>query len=168
MRLHWILALLLSIMLVLGLYMGSLVRTDPLKPWLLNWHLAIGASVFVLSLWRLGLRLGDRSADHRYRALPVLEQGLIRLVHVGFYGLMLGLPVAGFGIWLLDPFVAGPGLAGQSVERLELVGRLHRVHYLGAWLLVGLLIVHLGGVLRHHWDDRHGLGLAAMLPRRDA
>jgi cytochrome b561 len=145
--LHWLMAGALVVMVLLGLIMAGLPRGDETKQWMLNIHLGLGVTVLLAAIWRLRLR--------RIRSLPPLpesyrgwERGLVRVVHGGFYVLMLAMPLAGLTVWLLDPFLDGPGLAGQSLAMTEWAARVYTVHYLGAWLLIALVIVHLAGALR--------------------
>jgi cytochrome b561 len=154
--LHWIMAIALVGMVVFGLIMGSLPLSDERRDLFMLGHLATG----VLLLMAAGLRLRWR-IEGRMPALPEVyrpwERAIARTVHAAFYVLMFGLPLLGLSVWLLDPFVWGPGLAGQSIALANLTGWLHWGHYLGAWLLIGLLIVHVIGALR---------GLASKNPQR--
>lgn len=146
-RLHWAMALGLLGMVLFGLFMGSLSLEDPRRGLLMRLHLMVGLLLLAAAMLRLRWRLQGRIPD-----LPSVygrfEAALARAVHGLFYVLMIGLPLLGLGVWLLDPFVAGPGLAGQSVALGDLAGWLHRAHYLGAWLLLAAVLVHLIGALR--------------------
>lgn len=146
--LHWLMTVLLMSMIGLGLFMGSLPRGHALKPFLLNGHVATGLLILLLLGYRLVLR-------HRYRSVrPALPSQYSRLrkriaqsVHIALYALMLGLPLVGLGVWALDPFVGGPALFGEGVWISNAAGQLHQLHYLGAWLLFGLVLMHvLGGM----------------------
>ncbi|MEN1729605.1 MAG: cytochrome b/b6 domain-containing protein [Pseudomonadota bacterium] len=145
--LHWIMAAALVGMVLFGLFMGSLVVTDPRRDLFMLGHLVTGVAL----LFALGLRIRWR-LQGRMPALPAVyrawERGLAQVVHGTFYGLMLVLPLLGLGVWLLDPFVFGPGLAEQSVFLANLAGWLHWGHYLGGWLLLLLLVVHVIGAVR--------------------
>jgi len=149
-RLHWLMAGALVAMVLLGLTLTSLSLTHPARPWLTGLHVGLGLLVLIGAIQRLRLR-----RDGAYRPLPEdypgWARGLAGVVHLAFYGLMLILPLAGVLLWLFDPFVAGPGLAGQSMALIEMVGYVHAVHYFGAWLLVGLVVIHAAGALRGGW-----------------
>ena len=145
-RLHWLMAVLLMIMVVLGLYMSALPRGNTLKALLLNGHLMLGSIILLLALLRLHLRFRS-SLPPKPGAYSNARRHLIAAVHGGFYVLMIGLPILGLSVWAIDPFVGGPALLGEGVWISNLAGVLYRMHYLGAWLLCGLLMVHILGAL---------------------
>ncbi len=154
-QLHWLLGALLVSMVLFGLWMGSLDRTDPLKTLVLPWHLVTGGAVFLLTLWRLTVRCRSKAMFERARRdAPPARRALAGIVHVSFYVLLLGLPLLGFGVWILDPHL-GPAPFGDGVAVGNWSERLHRVHYLGAWSVAVLLPLHVvGAVLRERSGHR--------------
>jgi cytochrome b561 len=154
--LHWIMALALIGMVVFGLFMGSLPLSDDRRNLFMLVHLATGVVLLLAAGLRLRWRLQGRMPELPEVYRP-LERALAQIVHAMFYVLMFGLPLLGLSVWLLDPFVWGPGLAGQSIALANLTGWLHWGHYLGAWLLLALLVVHVIGALR---------GLTSKVPER--
>jgi cytochrome b561 len=140
-------AIALVAMVVFGLFMGSLPLSDERRSVMMLAHLATGLALLVAVLVRLRWRLQGRMPP-----LPDVygrwERGLVHGVHATFYGLMILLPLLGLTVWLLDPFVNGPGFARQSVALANLSGWLHWGHYLGGWLLLLLLLVHAVGAFR--------------------
>lgn len=159
-RLHWLMALLLPAMIGLGLWMGTLPRGHALKTLLLNWHVAVGLAVLLLALLRLWLRRRTRLPELP-AGYPAWRSYLVRCVYGGFYLLMTGLPLLGLAVWALDPFV-GPALFEEAVWISNTAGWLHRLHYLGAWLLLFLLIPHMAGALSS--DGQGSKLLKRMLP----
>ena len=156
-RLHWLLALLLPSMVLFGLWMGMLDRSDPLKSLVLPWHLATGALVFALAAWRLTIRYRSRALFSRARdGSPPARRALAAFVHAAFYVLLFGLPLLGFGVWILDPHL-GPAPFGDGVAVGNWSERLHRIHYLGAWSVAVLLPLHVGGALLREADGRRPL-----------
>lgn len=141
--------------------MGSLPRGDDLKALLINWHLIVGCMVLILAFCRLVLRfkLALPALPDRY---PGWRRRLIAVVHVSFYVLMIGLPFLGLSVWAMDPFVGGPAIFGEAVWVSNMAGYLHRMHYLGAWLLLLLLILHIAGALSS--DGQGSKMLRRMLP----
>jgi cytochrome b561 len=137
---------------------GSVPRTS-----LKEWHYALGITIFVLAWIRIVVRtLSRRSADERSGHV------LATVVHVGLYGLMIGMPIAGwlilggegksvpfFGLEL--PPLIGPNdaLADQAEEIHELVGTI------GYYLIA----LHTAAALAHHYILRDGI-LTRMLPAR--
>lgn len=147
-------AILLPAMIAFGLTIGTLERTSDLKAMLLDWHLATGLALLVLVSIRIGIRVRNRS---RIAALRPPEstgrRWAIRVSHYLLYLLMLFLPLLGLGVWLTDPFVGGPALLGRGVAAGNLSEMLHRFHYLGAWLLLVVVPIHVVGAF---WPERSG------------
>jgi len=159
--LHWLLAVLLLGMIVLGLMMGALARGNALKSLMLNLHLMTGLLVLFLS----GVRAYYRQ-NSRLPAMParysIWRARLAQTVHRLFYGLMFGLPLLGLSVWAIDPFVGGPALFGEGVAISNAAARLHTAHYLGAWLILVALLLHIVGAMGT--DDQGRRILRRMLP----
>ena len=145
-RIHWLMAVLLPSMVLLGLWMGSLSRGHDLKTLLLNWLLMLGCVLLLLVILRIRIRLKS-DLPSRSSGYSEARKRLVSVVHSGFYLIMISLPILGLSVWAIDPFVGGPGLFGEAVWVSNLAGVLHRMHYLGAWLLCVLLFVHVIGGL---------------------
>jgi cytochrome b561 len=162
---HWLIALLIFIQIALGLAAVNW----PLSPTKLNlffWHKSIGVTVLGLVvlrlLWRFSSSTPALPAD-----LPAWEQRAAHASHFLLYVTMAGLPVSG---WVLSsasgvPFqVFGtlplPAIASVDKETAEFA---KHVHHAFAFLLVPLLIAHIGAALRHHYVRRNDI-LRRMLP----
>jgi len=145
--LHWLMAIALVSMVLFGLFMGSLPLSDSRRDAMMLAHLATGTMLLIAVVVRLRCRLKGEMPP-----LPSVYRGWERRmahgVHAAFYVLMIGLPLLGLSVWLLDPFVYGPGFAGQSIALANLAGWLHWGHYLAGWLLLLLLLVHVLGAAR--------------------
>jgi cytochrome b561 len=169
--LHWLIALMLIGLVVVGFVMGDLERSNPLKFQLYQLHKSFGMTVLALSLLRLVWRL-----THRAPPLPAAskpwEKGLALAVHYGFYVLMLGLPLVGwlgvstsplkiptviFGLFTLPPLPFLQGIEGISHDLFEL-------HEMMAFLLIGLFGLHVGAALKHHFMLKNDIVLR-MTPR---
>ncbi|MET0052915.1 MAG: cytochrome b [Candidatus Thiodiazotropha sp.] len=162
--LHWLVALLVIALLSIGLYMTSLPDGDAKWEWY-GLHKSLGISVFVLALARLIWR--------RVNIQPALPPGLkgyeIRLAHLThalFYLALLVLPISGY----VDSSAGGYHLAWFGVgipllipENKILLEISEVIHSSLAYLLIGLLAMHLAAVAKHHFilkDDT----LRRMLP----
>lgn len=171
--LHWLLALALTAMVVLGLAMthAGLARVTQFK--LYQVHKSIGITVLIVALLRLLWRL-----THRPPPLPDhtagWEKGAAHATHVVLYILMIGLPFVGWAMVSVSPFnlptvLFGvipwphlPGLAGIANKPYwEGVAKL--VHAYGAYLLIALVGLHALAALRHHFLLRDEV-LARMVP----
>jgi cytochrome b561 len=166
--LHWLMAVLLIALVVLGVYMVRLPDAgfDTRKIGLILYHKELGMLTLALAALRLAWRVGN-VLPRLVERLPEWQKVVARLVHLGFYGLMFALPLsgwlmssaAGFPVSLLGLFTL-PDLVRQDDYLFQLFVAIHR--YLG-YALILLIIVHAGAALRHHFLFRDDT-LLKMLP----
>ena len=163
--LHWLMAVLLIGLLVLGFYMHDL-PLSPEKLQLYSWHKWAGVSAFLLVLVRLAWRV-----THQPPALPASMPKLMQLAahagHLALYGLMLAIPLSG---WLMSSakgfqtvwfgVLPIPDLIGKDKELGQLLQTIHMSLNL---LFVVTLIGHVGAALKHHFIDKDDI-LTRMLP----
>ncbi|WP_309621465.1 YceI family protein [Novosphingobium sp.] len=162
--LHWSLALLLVFQLGLGWRLEDLPK-GVAQFIAFQLHKSIGISILLLSLARLAVRA--------FKPRPALVSDswmamtLARMVHALLYVVMIGAPLAGWVListgkvrlqTMLFGLVPWPGLPLTQGWHEPAVA----VHAALAWLLVGLIVLHIAGALRHHWLQRDYLG--RMLP----
>src|SRR5262250_488055 len=100
MALHWLMALLLSALVALGLYMTRLpdVGFDTWKIRLILYHKQLGIVALTLVALRLLWRVGNVLPD-LVETLPDWQKVVARFVHLCFYALMIALPLTG---WLMS------------------------------------------------------------------
>ena len=170
--LHWLMALLLSALVVLGLYMTSLpeVGFNTWKIRLILYHKQLGILALTLAALRLSWRVGN-VLPALVETLPDWQKVAARFVHLCFYALMLALPVTG---WLMSSAtgipvsVLGlfmlPDLVPYDDSLFRTLIDVHR--YLGYALIV-CMAVHIGAALRHHLLLRDST-LKKMLPVANA
>ena len=172
MALHWLMAILLSVLVALGLYMTRLpdVGFDTWKIELILYHKQLGLAALMLVALRLLWRLGN-VLPHLVQTLPDWQKVVARFVHLCFYALMLALPLTG---WLMSS-AAGIPVSAMGLFTLpdlvpyddRLFHELVDVHrYLGYALIV-CMTAHIGAALRHHLLLRDNT-LKKMLPGPDA
>jgi cytochrome b561 len=163
--LHWATAAFVAAQIVL---VALADRTEgPSAGELIGLHKSIGLTILVLTLIRLGVRVRHRAPALPF-GTPVWQRILARGTHVGFYLLLIGMPLGGwaassaagrdisfFGLfnWPLLPIGGGREVAGQFMD----------MHELGAKALYVLLALHVIGALKHHFVDRDDV-LQRMLP----
>lgn len=146
---HWTIAVLVITNLALGILHEQVPR--PLSREMIGVHKSIGITVLALTLFRLGWRL-----THRPPPLPAhtpgWERGLAHLVHWLFYIFMVALPVTGwwmaagstphpftwFGLFTVPEF---PNNSGADAA--------HSAHVVMGWTMLALVVLHVGGALRH-------------------
>ena len=151
--LHWLMALLILGLLVLGMYMHDL-PLSPQKLELYSWHKWAGVTAFVLVWLRLAWRV-----THRPPALPEGMAPLMRLAahagHAALYGLMVVIPLSG---WLMSSakgfqtvwfgVLPIPDLVGKDKELGDLLQQVHQALNL---LLMLTLTGHVAAALWHHF-----------------
>ncbi|MDP2132047.1 MAG: cytochrome b [Sulfuritalea sp.] len=163
--LHWLIALALIGSFGLGLYMHDL-PLSPQKLKLYSWHKWAGVTIFLFVVGRLAWRL-----THRPPALPPgiaeWQARVAAATHVLLYLLMIAIPLSG---WLMSSakgfqtvwfgVLPLPDLLAKNEELGEL---LQQAHMLLNFSMAGLVMVHAGAALKHHFLDRDDI-LARMLP----
>ena len=172
--LHWLIAIAIIGLLGLGTIMVDLRKSDPSTFELYQLHKSIGITVLVLSLARLGWRIANQVPPLPSTLRP-WEVRLARLTHVGFYILMIAMPLSGWMMVSASPWNIPTVLYGvvelPHLPVLETLpdkkaaeGALKSVHELLAWGAAGLLALHVAGALKHQFVLRDG-AMARMLPR---
>ncbi len=163
---HWLLALLICASFAVGLYMTSLAFS-PQRLKLYNWHKWAGVTILALSALRLLWRL-----THKAPALPATMPAWQKLashvshgaLYVFFFAVPLtgwayssaaGFPIVWFGVLQLPDFV------DKNRELAELIKPLH---WIAAYSLATVVVVHIAAALKHHFIDRDNI-LRRMLPQ---
>jgi cytochrome b561 len=166
--LHWLIALLVVLLGIVGLIMGELPRT-PKYFWVYTAHKSLGITVLTLAIARLGWRL-YAGAPQPVAGTPHWQERLASATHLLLYVMIFALPLSG---WLYDsasglrPFklfgmVEMPKLVAPS-EQISAVS--HSVHEWGFWLLILVALAHAGAAFYHHIIQRDAT-LLRMLPSR--
>ncbi|WP_448136329.1 cytochrome b [Stenotrophomonas rhizophila] len=166
--LHWVIALLILAMGILGLTMGEFPKT-PKYFWIYTLHKSVGITVLALVVARLGWRL-YAGAPTPVPGTPTWQERIASATHWLLYVLMFALPLSG---WLYDsasglrPFrwfglVDVPKLSGPDERTTQLS---HAIHEWGFWLLIAVVLAHASAALYHHFYQRDAT-LARMLPQR--
>jgi cytochrome b561 len=153
--LHWIMAILLIGLVIMGLYM-TWIPWSTTKLQLFGWHKEYG----ILALFLVTLRIIWRIQNvlPALSSLPTVERIAARTVHWTFYLLMFaipltgwlitsaaGLPVSFFGLFVL------PNLVSSNQETMLLFENIHK------WLNYGLIAIfclHVSAALKHHFINK--------------
>lgn len=156
MGLHWLIAALIIFMILLGWRLDDHTST---RFELFQLHKSIGISILILSLLRLVWRFFKTPPAEL--PAPAWQQVAARLVHVGFYVIMIGLPLSGWAMvsaskigvpTLLFHTVPWPHLPLPRSEALHDV--FEGGHKALVWVTILLLGLHVGAALKHHFFDR--------------
>ena len=169
--LHWLLALALLGMFIVGSYMADL-PFSPQRLQLYNWHKWAGVTILALSVFRLVWRLTHRPPElpeSVEAAMPSWQLKAYHATHVALYALFFIVPLMGWAyssaagfpiVWFGQ--IPLPDLLPVNKEFAELIKPLHEI---SAFALVGLAGLHIAAALKHQLIDRDGL-LQRMLPGR--
>ena len=164
--LHWLIAVLLAVVLGVGMTLGFLGFDGTKAAFggevtnaLYTYHKTFGVVILALMVLRLGVRLVVGAPAYRV-PLTGFEHMASGAVHGLLYLALLIMPVLGwlgtaaggypvqfFG-WTL------PGLIGKDKALGE---TLFFLHGLVGWVILGLVILHIGGAMRHWLVKRDGV-----------
>lgn len=184
---HWITVLLVVVLLWTGL-VGEVEADKPGNATFM-WHGSLGVLVLALVLTRIIWRIFGGSAPALPATMKGAERAIARAVHVGFYVLLVALPISGwlaasaegasvnfFGVTTLPRLesvrqvpVATTTTADDEEEASENPAAEHRenlyeeVHEVLGYTILVLAILHLLAALKHHFIDRDDV-LRTMLP----
>jgi cytochrome b561 len=162
---HWSMALAIIGMLGLGLYMSDLpLGMDKVK--LYGIHKSIGILILCTVVLRLGWRLTSRIPPLPQHMKPH-ERMAAHISHLLLYTLMFAMPLSGwlyssaagfpvsvFGLFTMPDMVA----SDKNVRDI-----LHEIHEYSAFLLIGLITVHISAALLHHFYYKDTI-LTRMVP----
>ena len=165
--LHWLIALLILALGIVGLLMGELPKT-PKYFWVYTAHKSIGITVLVLVVLRLAWRL-YAGAPRPVPGTPGWQERIASATHWLLYVMMFAIPLSG---WLYDsasglrPFklfglLEMPKLVAPDEGAAQLS---HALHEWGFWLLILVVLAHAGAAFYHHIQQRDTT-LVRMLPQ---
>ena len=164
--LHWLIALLIVSMAVIGLSMGSMAN-GPDKIAIYALHKSLGITLLALVLVRIGWRLRSGSPAP-LPGIPRLQHLLAQLIHGLLYLLLLALPLSG---WVMNSASGFPLQWFGLFNLPALAGRDEALHALATsthewlfWGLAVLVLAHAGAAIFHHLFQGDAT-LARMLPR---
>jgi cytochrome b561 len=169
MTFHWVIAALLIANICVGLYMGDLPRSDPMKFEIFQIHKSIGLTVLVLSILRVLWRL-----THSVPPLPSDMNPSLRIAaraaHFLLYFLIVAIPLTGYIMVSASPLGNGtsyfglfdwpnlPLFAGMTREQLHPIHETwESVHVVLAWSAIVLIPLHIGAALFHYFVRRDGV-----------
>ena len=150
---HWVTALAILLLLTSGLVAANMAGDVPVN--LIRIHVALGVSVFVLTLLRIVWWFVVDTRPAEIGGMPRWQSLAARAVHVLLYVSVLAMGVSGIGLLVLSN--ALPALAGGAPLPDFSTFAPFVVHGLAARLLIGLLVLHIGAALFHHFVRRDGL-----------
>ncbi|MCE8041699.1 cytochrome b [Billgrantia desiderata SP1] len=165
--LHWLSALTIVGLFVLGWWMTGLGYFDPwynLAPW---WHRSLGMLLLFATLLRILWRLFQPTPQAQGSRF---ERIAAHLGHIALYVLMLTVMISGYlistargrGISIFDWFEV-PALISGLPNQASIAGD---IHWYSALALMLLAAGHTLAALKHHFIDRHDTVLRMLNPAR--
>ncbi len=166
--LHWGIAVFAVTVVILG-WAREAMEAGATKDFTLMIHKSVGLTILILTAFRLVWRF-----SHRAPPLPGSMTTFQRLAawgtHFALYAITLGMPISGY--------LSGAARGRQTsffnlftVPQLspldsELARITHDMHIYGQWVLIALVVAHVGAALYHRFVLRDGI-LARMWPQRN-
>lgn len=148
--LHWVIAFLLIGLISLGWYMMS-IEDQPNSRWYFNLHKSFGLIAAILIFFRLIWRFTHKPAPLP-ASVPRWQARLSRAVHLLLYFCMIIMPITGF----FGASFSKHSIIFFGVELPTWVNQSHTIskqffeaHELIAWILVGLIVVHVLAAIKH-------------------
>lgn len=177
--LHWLIALLIILQLIGGFTMERMPEVlGDMRFSVIQWHKTFGILVLALTLARILWRLMNKPPAHA--PMSKLELFGANCVVVLFYALMLAVPLAGWVLVSASPtaiptlFFKVQSLVWPNLpieKSKDLAHQAALVHRYLAYSFVGLLVLHIGGALKHVIFDKipeiDRMTLTDKLPRKD-
>ncbi|MDD5585436.1 MAG: cytochrome b [Alphaproteobacteria bacterium] len=155
---HWLTALAVLAMLAIGWTMAD----GGLNPLLFHWHKSIGITILALILLRLAWRLISPPPPLP-TPMPNWQRTTAITTHRALYLLLIVMPLTGWmivtcfgGTTLLYGMIPLPDLPllSELSNKADIGEQLEEVHESLAMILAGLLTLHIGAALKHHFIDR--------------
>ncbi|MBJ7486573.1 cytochrome b [Brevundimonas sp.] len=167
---HWGLALMILAQVLL--ITAHEATEGPLSREFIQIHKALGLTILVLTLARIGWRIANPALSMP-AGTPKWQAFAAKATHVLFYVLLIGLPLGGW---------AASSAAGRAIEWFglfswpllplpqsrELAGTFMDMHEAGVKVLYVLLALHVVAALKHHFVDRDNVlhRMIPLIPRR--
>jgi cytochrome b561 len=174
---HWVIAALILANLYFGWRMGFVKGLAQFN--IFQLHKSIGITVLLLSLLRLGWRLINPPPPEDASLKP-WEKLASTAVHWGFYVIMIGMPLSGWIVVSTSPMniptllyhtIPWPHFPGvhtlPDAAKTSVNHSFDLTHVSLAFGAVGLLVLHVGAVVKHQFLDGHPV-IGRMLPTTKA
>lgn len=156
MSFHWVIAILIIGMLILGTYIDDLpIGMEKLK--LLGWHKSFGILILSLAILRILWRFINIVPTY-LDTIPSWQKMTAHAMHYVLYGFLFLMPLTGwmmssasgvtvsfFGLFNL------PNLVSANKAWADIF---FQIHSTCASILIGLIILHVLAALKHHFWDK--------------
>lgn len=161
---HWTIALIVILMLSGSFFLGDI--PDKYQSLAYMMHKSFGLTVLFLMIARF-IWLWHSGRPALPSATPPWEKRLSRVVQYGFYVFLICMPVCGWVMSVAEdrvPTYFGLFKMPLPIATNKALGTLmDQSHKTIAWILIGLIFLHIAGALKHHFIDKDKV-LKKMLP----
>jgi cytochrome b561 len=161
---HWTLALIIILMLSLSFFLGDVAK--PNQPLAYMIHKSFGLLVLGLMVVRL-FWIYLRGKPPLPMTVPQWQQWLARGVQYFLYFFLFLMPITGLIMSVAadhPPFFFGLFKVSLPIAPNEnLAEFMAGAHEIIAWILIGLLVLHISGAMKHYFVDKDKV-LQTMLP----
>ncbi len=168
--LHWVMAILIIGLFILGHYMSGLDYYDPWYHDGPHLHKSMGIGVLILLLLRYFWKM-IQDTPAPFANYTVWELKLSKIIHWLFYIFLMIACISGyliatakgagaefFTFFTIDAMVTLNETKAEFVEE---------VHEIVNWLLAVLFILHAGAALKHHFIDKDNTLVRMLKPFND-
>ncbi|ELU02493.1 hypothetical protein CAPTEDRAFT_114504 [Capitella teleta] len=153
---HWIVGLLILGIIGAGWYMVGLDDNVSYKYDIYHWHKSFGVLVIFLLFARLVIRWAS-NVPKLPDSIPAYQRRLGTLVHWLLYLFMFLVPFSGFMMSNAGgrdvPFF-NLTIPGFMEKNPELAGRLHDIHVIIPYVLLGIVVLHTLAAIKHRYFDK--------------
>ncbi len=148
---HWLMAIMIISMIMLGFYMADLPKGSDARSWFFALHKSLGLTLALLALFRLGWRFVSAPP-----ALPTtvgrLQTKMATAAHHLLYLMMFVQPITGYISSSFSGYKTkfwGMPLPHWGWKSPELNELFTEIHEISAFCLIGLIVLHIAGVIYH-------------------
>lgn len=157
--LHWLMAFVIILLIAVGLRMTDIPRSDPMHDTIYALHKSLGVTALLLCLLRIYFRL-RLSMPPMPQVISALEQKLAHAGHYLFYAFGLAMPISGY--LMTNAFGFPVKFFGLELPKVigadkALGGMLADFHSYAGFTLIGLIALHVAGVVKHYVSEHVNL-----------
>ena len=168
--LHWLMALMVIGLFGLGLYMVELTYYDSWYKGSMDLHKSVGITLASLLIFRFAWRALGTQPDP-VAGSSALVNKIAHSAHLVIYILLVCIVISGYLISTadgrsIDVFASFsiPAIEFSVENQADIAGK---VHYWAACSLIGLVVLHALGALKHHFIDKDKTLIRMIKPLKD-
>ena len=154
---HWLMAVGILGLIASGWFMAGLDKSVSYKYDIYFWHKSFGVLALFAVVLRLALRLFS-TIPRLPETMASLEKMLAQQAHFLLYLLMFAVPVSGYLMSDIGghdvPFFNLVTMPDLFTTNKDLAGQLWQIHTTIPYILLGIIVLHFIGALKHRFFDK--------------